>query len=133
VFGYTTLIQIEEFILENKLDAVYIIKSGAKDKYVFMSCPTLVHCVFEVDVHGSRYAAVSNYLKVYHAPTDYDDDRRKQIHVVPHMIDMPTKESVQARLDAGTLINYRSKLEIADTAFVVGRYGVIKTSSQLLS
>jgi GR25 family glycosyltransferase involved in LPS biosynthesis len=126
VFGYTTLIQIEEFILENKLDAVYIIKSGAKDKYVFMSCPTLVHCVFEVDVHGSRYAAVSNYLKVYHAPTDYDDDRRKQIHVVPHMIDMPTKESVQARLDAGTLINYRSKLEIADTAFVVGRYGGMK-------
>jgi hypothetical protein len=59
--------------------------------HVFMSCPTLVHCVFEVDEHGSRYAAVSSYLKVYHAPTDYDDNLRNQIRVVPLMIDMPTK------------------------------------------
>ena len=126
VFGYNSLLEIEEFIIKNSLDAVYVIKSGAKDKYVFMSCPTLVHCVFEVDVHGSRYAAVSNYLKVYHAPTDYDDTLRNQIRVVPHMIDMPSKESVQARLDAGTLTNYRSKLDIPDTAFVVGRYGGLK-------
>lgn len=64
---------------------------GGRRMHVFMSCPKLVHCVFEVDAHGSRYTAVSNYLKVYHAPTDYNGNLRNQIRVVPHVIYMRTR------------------------------------------
>ena len=128
VFGYPTWIHLEEFIVKNQLDAVYVIKSGAVDSYVLLSCPTLVHSVFEVDVHGSRYATVSNYLKVFHTPKKYSDEQREQVRVVPHMIDMPKQADVEARIAQGTLTNYRARLGIPDKdrAFVVGRYGGMK-------
>lgn len=126
VFGYPSRIHLEEFIIQNKLDAVYVIKSGQVDSCVFMSCPTLVHSVFKVDLHGSRYATVSEYLKVFHTPNDYNDEKRDKVLTVHHMIDMPSEDTVRSQIQNGTLTNYREKLDIPKNAFVVGRYGGLK-------
>jgi len=126
VFGYSELIDVEQFIQESELDAIYVIKFGKVDRYVFKSCPTLVHCVFEVSPHGYRYATVSNYLKTVHSPASLTDEQHAQVRVVPHMIDMPSMEEVLSR--EGGVPDYRSMYGIpdAENAFVIGRYGGLK-------
>lgn len=126
VFGYSDLLDVEQFIQDAELDAIYIIKFGTADRYVFKGCPTLVHSVFEVDPHGYRYATVSNYLKTVHSPATLTDEQRDQVKVVPHMIDMPSMQELRAR--EGGIPDYRQKHGIpdADHAFVIGRYGGLK-------
>jgi hypothetical protein len=122
VFGYTEFLDVEQFIQDNDLDAMYIIKFGTVDKYVFQSCPTLVHSVFEIAPHGYRYATVSKYLKDYHMPPALTDEQRALVKVVPHMIDMPRIDE----LPAFDRIGYREKRGIPQDAFVIGRYGGLK-------
>ena len=126
VFGYSAFLDVEQFIQDAELDAMYIIKFGTIDKYVFQGCPTLVHAVFEVEPHGYRYATVSNYLKKFHTPAILTDEQRDRVKVVPHMIDMPSMEELHAQ--AGGIPNYREKYGIPDTdnAFIIGRYGGMK-------
>ena len=126
VFGYSDLLDVEQFIQDAELDAIYIIKFGTADRYVFKGCPTLVHCVFKVDPHGYRYATVSNYLKAVHSPATLTDEQRDKVKVVPHMIDMPSMEELRAR--EGGIPDYRQKHGIPDAehAFVIGRYGGFK-------
>ena len=126
VFGYSDLIDVEQFIQDSELDAIYIIKFGTADRYVFKGCPTLVHSVFKVDPHGYRYATVSNYLKTVHSPATLTDEQRTSVKVVPHMIDMPSMQELRTR--EGGIPDYRQKHGIpdADHAFVIGRYGGLK-------
>jgi len=128
-FGYVGgMLAVEQFIQDADLDAMYIIKFGTVDKFVFQGCPTLVHSVFEVQPHGYRYATVSNYLKDYHTPSDLTQSQRELIRVVPHMIDMPPIEEVQEGIKLGELPDYRKQLGIPSEseAFVIGRYGGLK-------
>jgi len=126
VFGYPSRIHLEEFIIQNKLDAVYVIKSGQVDSFIFISCPTLVHSVFKVDLHGSKYATVSEYLKVFHTPNDYNDEKRDKVFTVHHMIDMPPEDTIRTQIKNGELPDYREMFNIPKNAFVVGRYGGLK-------
>ena len=119
VFGYTEFLEVEQIIQDFELDAMYIIKFGTVDKYVFQSCPTLVHSVFEIEPHGYRYATVSKYLKEYHTPPELDEAQRALVNVVPHMIDMPRIDE----LPSFDKIGYRAKHGIPQDAFVIGRYG----------
>ena len=122
VFGYTEFLNVEQFIQDNELDAMYIIKFGTVDKYVFQGCPTLVHSVFEIEPHGYRYATVSKYLKEHHMPPALTAEQRALVNVVPHMIDMPRIDE----LPAFDKIGYREKYGIPRDAFVIGRYGGAK-------
>jgi GR25 family glycosyltransferase involved in LPS biosynthesis len=129
VVGYTGgMLSVEQFIQDADLDAMYIIKFGTVDKFVFQGCPTLVHSVFEIEPHGYRYATVSKYLKDYHTPSDLTQSERDKIRVVPHMIDMPPVEEVRDGIKIGELTDYRKHLGIPgeSEAFVIGRYGGIK-------
>jgi GR25 family glycosyltransferase involved in LPS biosynthesis len=129
VFGYAGgMLAVEQFIQDTDLDAMYIIKFGTIDKFVFQGCPTLVHSVFEVEPHGYRYATVSKYLKDYHTPANLAQSERDKIRVVPHMIDMPPLEEVNEGIRAGELTDYRKHMGIPceSEAFVVGRYGGAK-------
>jgi GR25 family glycosyltransferase involved in LPS biosynthesis len=122
VFGYTEFLDVEQFIQDNELDAMYIIKFGTVDKYVFQGCPTLVHSVFEIEPHGYRYATVSKYLKEYHMPPALTEEQRAFVNVVPHMIDMPQIDE----LPGFDKIAYREMRGIPQDAFVIGRYGGAK-------
>ncbi len=129
VFGYAGgMLAVEQFIQDADLDAMYIIKSGTVDKFVFQGCSTLVHSVFKVEPHGYRYATVSKYLKDYHTPPELTQSKRDRIRVVPHMIDMPPIEEVQDGIKLGELTDYRKHLGIPNEteAFVIGRYGGLK-------
>lgn len=129
VFGYSGgMLAVEQFIQDADLDAMYIIKFGTVDKFVFQGCSTLVHSVFEVEPHGYRYATVSKYLKDYHTPSEFTQSQRDKIRVVPHMIDMPPIEEVQDSIKLGELTDYRKHLGIPNEseAFVIGRYGGLK-------
>lgn len=51
------------FLNENKVDYIYVIKSGGIDGVCMSQPPTLVHSVFgSKDHHGHRYAYVSDWL-----------------------------------------------------------------------
>jgi len=122
VFGYNEFLNVEQFIQDNELDAMYIIKFGTIDKYVFQGCPTLVHSVFEIEPHGYRYATVSKYLKDCHMPPALTAEQRALVNVVPHMIDMPRIDE----LPPFDKIAYREMRGIPQNAFVIGRYGGAK-------
>ena len=122
VFGYTEFLHVEQFIQDNELDAMYIIKFGTVDKYVFRGCPTLVHAVFKIEPHGYRYATVSKYLKDYHMPPKLSAEQQALVNVVPHMIDMPRIDELP-KFDK---FGYRDKYGIPQDAFVIGRYGGAK-------
>lgn len=129
VFGYAGgMLAVEQFIQDADLDAMYIIKFGTVDKFVFQGCSTLVHSVFKVEPHGYRYATVSKYLKEHHTPADLAQSDRDKIRIVPHMIDMPPIEDVQDGIKLGELTDYRKQLGIPSEseAFVIGRYGGLK-------
>lgn len=102
-YAYEKFSDIEKFIVDEKIDYFYTIKSGENDNLIVKSCPNLIHAVFKIDPHGEKYAAVSKYLA---------DKHNNIIDYVPHMINLP--EHTQ---------NMREELKIPNDSIVVGRYG----------
>ncbi|MBK6636212.1 MAG: FkbM family methyltransferase [Rhodocyclaceae bacterium] len=88
---------------KEKLDFLYMVKSGQNDGKTPDNCPTGVHCVFLMnEPHGTIYAGVSEFLA----------RRFGQSLYVPHIIkNFPPTE------------NWRKKFNIPDHALVVGRCG----------
>src|SRR5206468_1924547 len=59
--------RFENIYLPNKenlvgLDALYHIKSGENDGFNPAGIPYLVHGVFNTEIHGTRYAAISEWM-----------------------------------------------------------------------
>ena len=104
VFYITNQIDIDKIVIEQKIDCLYIIKSGEVDWFYTTKCKTIVHCVFTTRFpHGSVYCAISDTLnKIY----------RTNVPVLPHMIHVETHTD-----------SYRDELRIPKNAIVVGRYG----------
>jgi len=109
VIRYDNFSDVEKLLDENDVDVFYAIKSGEYDRVISKGRKTVIHVVFKVfEPHGKVYAYVSEWLS-------------KQINYglnpwVPHMIDLPEETA-----------NYREKLNISNTAIVIGRYGSYKT------
>lgn len=106
VLLYDSISEIPTYIDRIKADYFYCIKAGYKDSLLFDNTKTLVHSVFQhLDPHGFKYKYVSEWLskKMTGSNTEY----------VPHIIDLPTNQ----------IANYRSYLNIPETATVFGRYG----------
>lgn len=104
VFYIANQSDIDKVVVQQKLDWLYVIKSGEVDWFYTTRCKTIVHCVFTTRFpHGSIYCAISDSLnKMY----------RTNVPVLPHMIHVDEHEE-----------SYRNELGIPDNATVVGRYG----------
>jgi hypothetical protein len=93
--------KMDEICINNKIDAVYIIKYGKKDKYILTKTPTFIHCVFTTsEPHGTIYAGVS------------DSVSKKVFPVINHMVSL-----------FSTTDSYRRELNIPQDAIVFGRTG----------
>jgi hypothetical protein len=96
---------IDNIAIQEKLDVVYVQKSGAVDWFTCRTRKCCVHCVFTTNTpHGNIYAAISQNLnKLF----------RTQLPVVPYMVDLDKPHSD----------SFRSELSIPSDAIVVGRHG----------
>ncbi|ARF08687.1 hypothetical protein Catovirus_1_737 [Catovirus CTV1] len=102
-YEYDTLDEVENIILKDKIDAMYIIKYGHNDGLIFKNCKNLIHSVFVEGKHGDKYAFVSRWLS---------EKNGCNIPYVPHIIDLPEISE-----------NLREKLNIPSDALVFGGYG----------
>lgn len=99
---------LDNTLIQNKIDAVYIIKPGYKnDGRNATACKTLIHAVGMAppnEIHGDAYAYISYWLS--------EECSNGQIPAVPHMIDLPSIDS-----------NLREQFNIPKDAIVFGRNG----------
>ena len=96
---------IDNIVINENIDVLYIIKSGNKnDGLITSKCKCVIHCVFELnDKHGDVYAGISQSL---------NDIWKTKYRVVPHMISIPDLKE-----------DLRESLNIPSTNIVFGRYG----------
>ena len=99
---------IDPAIIENSIDAIYIIKPGRRDKRMASACKTLIHVIGPThpsEKHGSVWAYASKWLNNYCSGGTHP--------MVPYMIEPPKD----------TTSNLRSELGIPQDATVFGRTG----------
>jgi hypothetical protein len=104
--------ELEKFIKDNNIDAMYNIKSGEPTGFMSKHCKNLYHVVFPQpisNIHGDRYVFVSKWLSDYYT--------NGQIPYVPHMVNVPKINKDEAKK------NIRTKYNIPKDAFVIGRIG----------
>ena len=112
---YFTVVQgllfkdLDTWLTVQRVDVLYIIKSGQWDGKISQRVKTVVHCVFVGNQpHGQVYAAISPHIVGY----------QERMPVVPHMVHLPSLPSTQ---------HWRSKLGIPSDAMVFGRHGGLDT------
>ena len=101
---FKTIYHIHENIPD--IDVLYHIKSGSmyQDDYIkIYNVPLVVHAVFEIQPHGDRYAAVSEWL-----------GNKFNVPFVPHIIEKP---------EYSTNNFVRKFSRVPDDAVIFGRYG----------
>ena len=114
-FEYKNYTDLESFILKNKINAVYNIKSGEPCGFASKEAKMLIHSVFPqplYNVHGDRFAFVSKWLS--------KQCSGGKIPYVNHMVNVPKIDIKPSRKEI------RQKLNIPDNAFVYGRIGGFK-------
>jgi hypothetical protein len=103
VFSTDNFNNVDQILIKNNCDILYIIKSGANDGKFSNIIKTVIHCVFTCSQpHGNVYASI--------APWVLNNDGKYPF--VPHIISLPEHN-----------LNLRNKLCIPDSAIVYGRYG----------
>lgn len=102
---YYDKISIDDIVTNEKIDVLYIIKSGNRnDGLITKKCKCVIHCVFEFnDKHGDVYSGISQSL---------NDIWKTKYPIVPHMISIPDLKE-----------DLRESLNIPSTNIVFGRYG----------
>jgi len=104
IFYIQSAQDIDDIVDAQKVDRLYVIKSGEIDWFLTKRCKTIVHCVFTTRYpHGSAYCAISETLNKLH---------RTRVPVLPHMICVDTHTDT-----------FRNELNIPSSATVIGRYG----------
>ena len=104
---YDQFSELNPIVDRGVIDAMYLIKSGERDKYALPGIPNLIHAVFPQKVsemHGDIYAYVSEWLS--------KECSNGKIPFVPHIIDLPRQES-----------SLNQDLGIPDGVLVFGCYG----------
>lgn len=103
VFGVKHFGFVDNILVKEKCDIIYVIKSGENEGHISKKIKTVVHCVFNYSQpHGNVYAGISQHIKGY----------KNGYPVVPHMVNLPNHDK-----------NMREKLSIPEDAIVYGRYG----------
>jgi hypothetical protein len=105
VFYIQSQNDIDEIAIREKLDIVYVQKSGEVDWFTCRSKKCCVHTVFTTKFpHGNVYAAISQNLnKIF----------KTNVPVVPYMVNLDNQHSD----------SFRKELNIPENAIVVGRHG----------
>lgn len=104
VFGLMNWSDVDNALIANGCDILYIIKGGNNDGKFSKVCKTCVHCVFTTyEPHGDVYAPISSWI--------YGNEDGKY-PVVPHMVYLPESRD-----------NMRLELDIPEDAVVFGRHG----------
>lgn len=103
---------LENFIIQNKIDCVYHIKSGEPTGFISKNAKNLIHSVFPQplsNVHGDRFAFVSKWLS--------EMCSNGTVPYVPHMVNIPKIDIKYSKKEI------RKKYNIPENAFVYGRIG----------
>lgn len=104
IYYYSSNLELESWCEQEKIDAIYVIKYGTRDQFVW-NIPTLVHSVFFMkEPHGFVYVGVSDSVS-------HTNDERV-FPVVPHIINLPFESR-----------DFRQQLGIPKDAIVFGRHG----------
>ena len=107
LFPYQDIAELATLADREKMDLLYMIKSGERDGDLISNVPCAIHAVFPTkacDFHGDKFAFVSKWLA-----KEYSNAK---IPFVPHMIDLPNIEG-----------DLRSELNIPKDATVLACYG----------
>lgn len=102
VYPVENFSDIDNILMYENCDVLYIIKYGPIDEKISKVCKTVIHCVFVNQPHGDVYATISS------STVKYNDS----IPIVPHIVHLPDVEG-----------DLRSELNIPKDATVYGRYG----------
>ena len=103
VYGVDNWSKVDDILLLEKCDILYIIKAGCNEGQISNVCKTVVHCVFHCgQPHGIVYSSIAPWV----------DGNNGNFPVVPHMINLPNN-----------LDNMRDQLNIPENATVFGRHG----------
>jgi hypothetical protein len=109
VIGYQNISEINEYLIENKCDYFFAIKSGQFDGVISNVCKNIIMAVSaninKNDIHGDKYYVCSPWLS-----------KITGIDYVPHMINLPDVKS-----------NLRIELGIPSNSIVFGRNGGYET------
>jgi hypothetical protein len=109
VIGYQNISEIDGYLIENKCDYFFVIKSGQFDGVISNVCKNIIMAVSaninRNDIHGDKYYVCSPWLS-----------KITGIDYVPHMINLPDVKS-----------NLRNELGIPLDAIVFGRNGGYET------
>ncbi len=104
VFYIQSQRDIDSIVEAQKVDRLYVIKSGEVDWFGTSRCKSIVHCVFTTrHPHGTVYCAISDALNRLHGT---------RVPVLPHMIHVDDHSD-----------SFRQELGIPESATVIGRYG----------
>jgi len=106
VFSVNNWSSVDNILLSEKCDIIYIIKAGDYDNQLSRVCKNVVHCVFNCNYkHGDVYASIAPWVNNNNGKYPY----------VPHIINLPNHDE-----------NYKKELNIPDDAIVFGRHGGYK-------
>jgi hypothetical protein len=106
VFSLDNWSKVDNILLKEKCDIIYIIKAGDWDGQLSKVCKNVVHCVFNCSYpHGQVYASIAPWV---------DNNNGKYPHV-PHIINLPNHNE-----------DFRTELNIPNHAIVLGRHGGYK-------
>lgn len=115
IFGYNDFSEVDNYISSNKIDAIYLTKSGYNDGKISKIVPNFIHAVFPInkkeDIHGQKYAFISEWLS-----DDFLNKSSERIEFIPYMLNLPTNDDDDDD-------DYRKILNIEEHFCVVGRYG----------
>lgn len=102
VYPVENFSEVDNILVHEGCDVLYIIKYGPVDDKLSKICKTVVHSVFVNQPHGDVYASVSTSTVKYN----------KSIPILPHIVQLPDVEG-----------DLRDELCIPKDATVYGRYG----------
>jgi hypothetical protein len=104
VFGVDEWLKVDDILLKNNCDILYITKGGNNEGQISRVIKTVVHCVFNTnEPHGDIYACISDYI---------DGNENFKYPVVPYMVYLPENKE-----------DMRKELNIPKNAKVFGRHG----------
>ena len=103
VFAVEDFTEVDEILSKERIEYIYIIKSGERDSRISSVAKNCIHCVFNChQPHGDVYSSIAPWVQ----------GNNGQYPVVPHMINLPKHEN-----------NLRESLGIPRDAIVFGGYG----------
>jgi hypothetical protein len=105
VLLYDNFSEVDRFLKKENIEFIYYIKAGSVDGKMVSNAKNLIHAVFQhYEPHGEKYVYIAQWLAKKMC-NDVDN-------FVPHVLELPPCN-----------VNLRQKLNIPETATVIGRHG----------